>query len=122
MPSRMWPASSATWTTPRSSGWSGTASTSTGRFLCDFFRDPPLRGRRFPMRWSRTFVIAGLLAVVGCGGSVVADDDGGAPGADSGTTQAPASPTDVVSAGGRMSGGRFTLDFQVGQVTDRRAR
>jgi hypothetical protein len=75
------------------------------------------------MSWSRSFVFAGLLAVVGCGGSVVADDDGGTPGADSGTTtQAPASPTDVVSAGGRMSGGRFTLDFQVGQVTDRRAR
>ena len=76
------------------------------------------------MSWTRSFVIAGLLAVVGCGGNVVtADDDGGSPEVDSGgTTQAASAPADVVSAGGRMSGGRFTLDFQVGQVTDRRAR
>ena len=74
------------------------------------------------MRRYKTFVFAVLL-MAGCGSASPADDDGGNGGADSGSTsQAPAAPADVVSAGGRMSGGRFTLDFQVGQATDRRAR
>jgi len=68
------------------------------------------------VRWMRTAVL--LLAVAGCGGRVVAIDAGSQGDAGPADAAPPGQAIDLTTAGGRMSGGTYTLDFQVGHATD----